>query len=202
MKAAIVALLVLLLTPATLMAQNWKRADASARAVNTGDAIKIVYVTGIPDIDASTPCFAYNVRLEFSETDAILKRNMIDQSRGRGVSEVEVMRIPFKAIKELLFGYDAIYAAQEGKLLTAQRPTCNNGKLTTFLQRMPTPLAILYDDQGKRISFVLLAPLDDAVSLYQALAARAKVKTVTPLVFKGIVKERAPLEAPPGEGER
>lgn len=181
---------------------NWKRIDAKAATASIGDQISVLYITGLPEIDGAHTCYTYSVRFEFGPDDLILERNMIDQKKGRGVEEVEVTRIPYAAIRELLFGYDAIYAAQEGALPTAQKVTCNDLPLKVSMQVLKSPLAILFDRDGKRISAVVAARDKDALALYQGLADRTRLKVKTPLVYKGIVKQRGQLDPPPPEGER
>lgn len=205
MKKIIVSILIVLIFPALCLAAekvNWKKVDSDARAVATGDEIPVYYMTGLPDIDSAHKCFTYDVRLKFEESDIVLLRNMIDQKKGKGVEEVEVARIRYADIKDLLFGYDAIYASQEEALPTAQKLTCQNQQLTMVLQIMKSPVAILFDKDGKRISFVVTAPDQAALALYRGLADRAKLKVKTPLAYRGIVKQRAKLDPPPPEGER
>lgn len=181
---------------------NWKRLEMGTGPVATGDEIAVRYLTGLPEIDQESPCYSYKVRLAFDENDLVLKRNMIDQKRGRGLKEVELVRMRYSDIKDLLFGYDATYAAQENKLPTAQKLICGNQKLTILMQRMKSPLVIMMEKDGKRISFVITAPNRDALRLYRGLAERAKVKIKTPLAYRGIVKQRAKLDPPPPDGER
>lgn len=202
MKKLVFALLCLLLLESVGHAQNWRRVEMESRPVAPGDEIRVTYLTGLPEIDQSTNCYTYTVRLAFEQNDVVLKRNMIDQKKGHGVEEVEVARIPYSAIKGLLFGYDVAYAAQEGKLPTAQQQYCNNQKLIMVLQILKSPVAILFEKEKKPISFVVAAPDPDAVRLYRGLADRAKVKIETPLAYKGIVKQRAKLDPPPAESER
>ncbi len=202
MKKLIFALLCLLLLESAAHAQNWRRVESKAPPATVGDEVRVTYLTGLPEIDATTNCYAYNVRLVFEQSDLVLKRNMIDQKKGRGVEEVEVARIPYASIKELHYGYDTAYAAQEEKLATAQKQYCNNQKMIMALQILKSPVAILFEREKKPISFVVAAPDDDAVRLYRGLAERAKVKAKTPLAYKGVVKQRAKLDPPPAEGER
>ena len=205
MKTILLSCLVLILLTSGLFAAdkvNWRRVDREAAPVAAGDEIAITYLTGLPEIDQSTPCYQYSVRLAFDERDAVLKRNRIDQARGKGVEEVEVARIPYASIKDLLFGYDAAYAAQEGKLPTAQQRYCNNQNLVMTLQILKSPVAILFEKEGRPISFVAAASDANAVRLYQGLASRAKLKAKAPLAYKGVVKQRAKLDPPPPDGER
>ncbi len=202
MKKIVFSFLCILLMESVCHAENWRRLDASTRPVAAGDEIAVAYVTGLPDIDQSTPCYQYNVRLSFEQSDVVLKRNMIDQKKGRGVTEVEVARIPYASIKDLLFGYDAAYAAQEDKLATAQKEICNNQRLVMVLQMIKSPVVIMFQKDGKPISFVVTAPDGEALRLYQGLAERAKIKVKPPLAYKGIVKQRAKLDPPPPDSER
>ena len=205
MKNILLACLSLILLTSSVLAAdkvNWRRVDAEAKPVAAGDEIAVTYLTGLPDIDQSTPCYSYSVRLAFDERDVVLKRNRIDQTRGKGVEEVEVARIPYASIKDLLFGYDAAYAAQEGKLATAQQRYCNSQNLVMTLQILKSPVAILFEKDGRPISFVVVAQGDNAVRLYQGLASRAKLKAKTPLAYKGVVKQRAKLDPPPPDAER
>ena len=181
---------------------NWRRVDLAAAPVATGDEIEINYLTGLPEIDQTTRCFTYNARVAFEGGDLVLKRNRIDQARGKGVEAVEIARIPYAAIKDLLFGYDAAYAAQEGKLATAQSQLCNGQSLVMTLQMVKFPVVILYEKDGKPVSFVLWARDADALRLSQGLAERAKIKTHTPLAYKGILKQRAKLDPPPPDDAR
>lgn len=202
MKKILFSFLLIILFESVSLAANWQRIDMSTAPVAPGEAIAVQYLTGLPEIDKTTACFSYNVKLAFDDRDLVLKRNMIDQKKGKGVEEVEILRIRYADIKDLLFGYDAIYAAQEGELTTAQERFCDNQKLTTFMQRIGAPLAILMVQGGKPVSFVLGAPSESALRLYRGIADRAKVKIKPPLIYRGIVKERAKLEPPPPEGER
>lgn len=190
------------LFPTVCFAVNWQRLDMETRPVSAGDKIRVFYVTGYPDIDQTTPCFMYSVWFEFEDGDAVLKRNMIDQKKGKGVEEVEIFRIKYADIKDLLYGYDAIYAAQEGQLTTAQTMICNGQRLTTLMQVGGAPLAIMFLKDKKMTSLVVRASDAEALRLYRALAERAKIKPRTPLTYKGIVKVRDQLIPPPPESER
>jgi hypothetical protein len=181
---------------------NWKKLEVGVAPVATGEAIPVRYLTGLPEIDATTPCYAYNVKLVFDAKDLVLKRHMIDQEKGKGLVDVEVARMKYADIKDVLFGYDAVYALQENKLSTAQQMICGNQKLLLLMQRMKSPVAIIMNAGGKQVSLVVVAPNRDALALYRGLGARTKVKLQTPLAYKGIVKERAKLDAPPPESER
>lgn len=202
-KIVFAFILVLILGSVAYAAKvNWKRLDMETGPVATGDAVAIRYLTGLPEIDQKSPCFSYNVKLAFDDKDLVFKRRMIDQEKGKGLTDVEIMRMKYADIKDLLFGYDAIYAAQEGELPTAQPLICGNQKLTLLMQRMKSPVAIIMERDGKRISFVFWAPNRDALRLYRSVAGRANVKIKTPLAYKGIVKSRAKLVPPPPNGER
>jgi hypothetical protein len=205
MKNILLACLALTLFASSSLAAdkvNWRRVEASPSPVAAGDEIGIRYLTGLPEIDQTTRCYSYNVRLAFDERDAVLKRNRIDQAQGKGVEEVEVARIPYASIKELLFGYDAAYASQEGKLATAQQQSCNYPNITMALQMLKYPVALLFEQGGKPTSFVFIAREDDALRLYEGLASRAKITTHPPLAYKGIIKQRAKLDPPPPDSER
>lgn len=197
-------LFIALISSASLAAEkvNWRRVDMPTEPVATGDSIPVVYLTGLPDIDDKTPCYTYSVRLRFDERDIVLTRNQIDQKKGKGVEEVEVSRIPYSAVKDLLFGYDAAYAAQENKLPTARAMMCNNQRLVMTLQIMKSPVVIFFEKDGRPISFVVAAPDPKALRLYRGLADRAKLKIKPPLAYKGIVKQRAKLDPPPPDNER
>jgi len=202
MKKIFFTLLTAVLFPAVCLAVNWKRLDIETKPVSTGDKIRIFYVTGYPDIDESTPCFMYNIWFEVDQDDAIVKRNMIDQKKGKGLDEVEIFRIKYADIKDLLYGYDAIYAAQQDELPTVQKSICNGQKLTTLMQIGGAPLAVLFTKDRKTISLVVRSSNEDSLRLYRALAERARIKPKTPLAYKGIVKVRDKLEVPPPESER
>jgi len=203
MKKIFILFFLIFLFPSLCLAVNWKRVDMEGKAAAKGDKVSVAYVTGLPEIDHSTPCFQYSVWLEFDENDVVLKRNMIDQKKGKGVEEVLIMRIKYSDIKDLLFGYDVAYASQMNELPTAQKQICNSQNLTTFLQ-MPggAPVAIMFGKDGKPVSFIVRAPNQDALRLYRGLADMSHLKVKTPLVYKGIVKVRAQLEPPPPESER
>lgn len=203
MKKILTSFFLVLLFPSLCLAVNWKRVEMSGKVPSAGDKITVAYVTGLPEIDQSTPCFQYSVWLEFGDGDIALKRNMIDQKKGKGVEEVLIMQIKYSDIKDLLFGYDAVYAAQMDQLPTAQKRICNSQNLTTFLQ-MPggAPVAIMFMKDGKPVSFVVRAPNEAAARLYLGLADKTKIKVKTPLAYKGIVKVRDKLEPPPPESER
>jgi len=181
---------------------NWKKLDIDTGVAATGDEIAIRYVTGLPEIDEKSSCFSYSIKFEFGDKELILKRRMIDQTKGKGLTDVEISRIRYSEIKDLLFGYDAIYAAQEGALPSAQMMICGNQKLTVVMQMWKSPVAIMMDRGGRKVSFVVSAQNPDALRLYRSLASRANVKTKTPLAYKGIVKERNKLDPPPPENER
>lgn len=181
---------------------NWKKLELGAGPVAEGVEIPVRYLTGLPQIDEKTPCYTYNVRFVFEAKDLVLKRNMIDQAKGKGVTEVEVARVTYADIRDVLFGYDAAYALQEGKLRTAQQTICGNQKLLVLMQRLKSPVAILARADGKEISLVVVAPNRQALALYEGLGSRTKVKIKTPLAYKGVVKERARLDPPPPEAER
>ncbi len=181
---------------------NWKKLDMETAPVATGEEIGVRYITGLPEIDAKSMCFSYSVKLEFGGDELILERRMIDQEKGRGLTDVEIARMKYSDIKDLLFGYDAIYAAQEGELPTAQQMICGSQKLTVFMQMWKSPVAIMMDRNGSKVSFVVTADNRAALKLYRGLADRANVKIKTPLAYKGIVKERAKLDPPPPESER
>ncbi len=205
MKKFIFSFLIILIIESVCLAGskvNWRRVEGTPSPVATGDEIAVAYLTGLPEIDRQTTCFSYNVRLAFDDSDIVLKRNMIDQKRGKGIEEVEITRIRYADIKDLLFGYDAIYAAQEGELPTANERLCNNQKLTTFMQIIKSPVVIMIGKGDKRVSFVVSAPDNSAVRLYYGLADRAKLKVKTPMAYKGIVKERAKLDPPPPDSAR
>lgn len=203
MKKILTLFFLFFLFPSLCLAVNWKRVETGGKVPSTGDKVSVAYVTGLPDIDHSTPCFQYGVWFEFGDSDIALKRNMIDQKKGKGVEEVEIMRFKYSDIKDLLFGYDVAYASQENGLVTAQKLICNNQKLTTFLQ-MPggAPVAIMFMKDGKPVSFVVRAPNEAAARLYLGLADKTKIKVKTPLAYKGIVKVRDKLEPPPPDNER
>jgi hypothetical protein len=181
---------------------NWKRLDMETGVAATGDEIAIRYITGLPEIDSESMCYSYNIKFEFGDKELILKRRMIDQKKGRGLTDVEIARMKYAEIKDLLFGYDAIYAAQEGELPSAQPMICGNQKLVVVMQMWKSPVAIMMERGGKKISFVVTAPNRDALKLYRSLAGRANVKTKTPLAYKGIIKERKKLVPPPPDAER
>lgn len=202
MKKIVFAFLCILLLESVCHADNWKRLDTNVKPVATGDEIGVLYVTGLPEIDQSTTCYQYNIRLAFDQNDVVLKRNMIDQERGHGIKAVEVARIPYASIKDLIFGYDAAYAAQEDKLPTAQKEICNNMRLVMALQMIKSPVVIVFEKDKKPISFVVTAPDNDAVRLYEGLAERAHIKAKAPLAYKGIIKQRAKLDPPPADSER
>jgi len=203
MKKIFTIAVVAFLFPSICLAVNWKRVEMDGKDAAKGDKVSVLYVTGLPEIDHSTRCFQYSVWLEFEDNDVVLKRNMIDQKKGKGVEEVEIMRFKYSDIKDLLFGYDVAYASQMNELPTAQKQICNSQNLTTFLQ-MPggAPVAIMFMQGGKPVSFIVRASNEDALRLYRGLADMAHLKVKTPLVYKGIVKVRAPLEPPPPESER
>lgn len=181
---------------------NWKKLDMETGVAATGDEIAVRYVTGLPEIDEKSMCYSYSVKFEFGDKELILKRRMIDQKKGRGLTDVEIARMKYTEIKDLLFGYDAIYAAQEGGLPSAQSRICGNQKLTVVMQMWKSPVAIMMDRGGRKVSFVVSARNPDALRLYRSLAGRANVKIKTPLAYKGIVKERSKLIPPPSEAER
>jgi len=181
---------------------NWKKLDMVTGPVPAGEEIGVRYVTGLPEIDAKSMCFSYSVKLVFEDKELVLKRRMIDQEKGRGLTDVEIARMKYSDVKDLLFGYDAIYAAQEGELPTAQQMICGSQKLTVFMQMWKSPVAIMMDRDGSKVSFVVTADNRAALKLYRGLADRANVKIKTPLAYKGIVKERARLEPPPPEDQR
>lgn len=181
---------------------NWKKLELETASVPTGEEVSVRYLTGLPDIDAKTPCYSYSVKLAFDADALVLKRRMIDQSKGKGLTDVEVARMKYADIEDVLFGYDAIYALQEGELPTAQRTICGNMKLIVLMQRMKSPVAILLKQGGRKVSLVVSASNRNALELYRGIGEHAKVKLLTPLAYKGIVKERAKLEPPPPESER
>ena len=204
MKRIVLAFVLLLVLGSVCEAAkvNWKKLDMETGVAGTGGEIAIRYVTGLPEIDEKSSCFSYSIKFEFGDKDLILKRRMIDQTKGKGLTDVEIARIKYSEIKDLLFGYDAIYAAQEGGLPTAQSRICGNQKLTVVMQMWKSPVVIMMERGGKKISFVVTARNPEALRLYGSLAARAGVKVKTPLAYKGIIKERKKLVPPPPDAER
>ena len=97
----------------------------------------VTYVTGIPEIDVQryTQYAQYSGWLDLGTTEAVFYRTRIDQNTGKGTESVEMFKIPYSAIKELYFGYDAIFKAANDTLPTALNTIYDRGGWPLFSPR-------------------------------------------------------------------
>jgi len=156
----------------------------------------VSYVTGVEDIDVSKYSQQQQYRgwFDLNEDEAIFRRNMIDQKKGKGITAVDIIKFKYKDIKELYFGYDAIYKAANDSLPTALTKIYNRGAsyfvgapmympLHQFLkQKNRSPIIIYIQQENKLISLVLLAPNNKAKALYLLLAKQSGLKVKEPIV--------------------
>lgn len=155
----------------------------------------VSYVTGLPEVDVRKYSKQEQWRgwFELGETDAAFRRTRLDQKKGRGVEEVDIVRFRYADVTDLSFGYDAIYRAANDSLPTALSKIYNRGAsyfiggsiyvpLHEFLkQRNRSPVVVFFKRDGNITSLVLLASHDKAEALYRLLAKGAGLTVKDPV---------------------
>ncbi|MFA4973785.1 MAG: hypothetical protein WC683_14330 [bacterium] len=161
----------------------------------------VTYVTGIPEIDVQkyTQYAQYNGMLDLGTTEAIFYKTRIDQKDGKGTESVEMFKIPYSAIKELYFGYDAVFKAANDTLPTALNTIYDRGGWPLFSarslplhmymkKRAVSPIIVIYERGKNPTSIVFMAPDGPAKTIYLLLGKQAGLKVKEPKTTNEVQK--------------
>ncbi len=157
----------------------------------------VTYVTGIPEIDVRkyTDYAQASGRFDLNEKGAIFYKTQIDQKKGKGLESVEYFKIPYSDIKELYFGYDAIFKAANDALPTALKTIYDRGGWPVFSaralplhvymkKRLVSPVVIFYMRGKTLTSLVLMTRDGPAKAIYTLLAKQAGIKVKEPMTME------------------
>ena len=153
----------------------------------------VEYVTGIPEIDVRkyADYAPVNGWLDVKLGEAIYYKTRIDQKRSKGLESVELFKIPYSEIKELYFGYDAVYKAANDALPTALKTIVDRGGWPVFSARtLPlhmymkkkniSPVVVFFNRNGTLTSIVFMTNNNNAKSIYLLLAKQSGLKVNEP----------------------
>jgi hypothetical protein len=136
-----------------------------------------IYVTGYPSLDTDKYLqrIRYQGRFELGTDSVVFKRTRARQDGKRGVEDVDIGRFRYADIEKLYFGDEAIKQAATGQLPTASKRVFDRDwgifvSLEKYItRRTMSPVVIIYKQDGKSFSLIVLAYTPRAKALYDLL---------------------------------